>query len=193
MQLTISTTFGAGCWTMIVADVNCRSVMFSVQLLLGQSGAPGTGVVGGLVVTLKEALPFLISEAGIASGVAATETGAGFCPGGLFCPERLVHVAIGLAVAVMPTTMSWKPSPASVPVAVSVSPLSMKNGPALTCTLLAPACPPINARLTESTNIETFLHEPSINFCLRRLGDIISPNWRPISSNISLNRWYNYA
>ena len=62
MQLTISTTFGAGCWTMIVADVNCRSVMTSVQLLLGQSGAPATGVAGGLVVRLNEALPFLISE-----------------------------------------------------------------------------------------------------------------------------------
>src|SRR5262249_44863239 len=122
---------------MIVADVNCRSMMFSVQLLLGQSGAPATGVAGGLVVRLNEVLPFLISEAGIDSGVAATETGAGLCPGGLVSPEGLVHVAIGVAVAAMPTTMSGTPSPASVPVAVSVSPLSMKNGPALTCTLLA--------------------------------------------------------
>src|SRR5262245_14827431 len=121
----------------MVALVNCRSVITSVQLLLGQSGAPGRGVVGGFVVRLNGVLPCLISEAGIDSGVADTATGAGFCPGGLFCPEGLVHVAIGFAVAVMPTTTSWKPSPASDPVAVSVSPLSMKNGPALTCTLAA--------------------------------------------------------
>jgi hypothetical protein len=76
----------------MVALVNCRSVMASVQLLPGQSGAPATTVGGGLVVRLNGVFPFLISEAGIDSGVADTATGAGLRPGGLFWPEGLVQV-----------------------------------------------------------------------------------------------------
>ena len=62
---TVKTSVPAGCSTVIVADVNASSVMFSLQLGLGQSGAPGIGVVGPFVVTENETLPFLISDAGI--------------------------------------------------------------------------------------------------------------------------------
>src|SRR2546429_8038264 len=65
VQETVSTTVPAGCSTVIVADVNARSSMFSLQFGLWQSGAPGIGVVGPFVVTENDTLPFLISEAGI--------------------------------------------------------------------------------------------------------------------------------
>ena len=65
-QLTVSTRAPGGCSTVIVALVNERSVMSSVQLEFGQPGAPAIGVTGGLVVTLNGVFPFLISDAGIA-------------------------------------------------------------------------------------------------------------------------------
>src|SRR5205807_2273026 len=80
-QLTVSTTVPGGCSTVIVALVNATSVMSSVQLAFGQSGAPGIGVTGASVVTEKGVLPFLISLAGIAC-VPVNVTGAGFWPGG---------------------------------------------------------------------------------------------------------------
>jgi hypothetical protein len=78
---TLSTSVPGGCWTMIVADVNARSTMPSVQWGLGQSGASAIGVVGSTVVTEKSTLPFLISDAGIATA-SVTVSGGGFCPGG---------------------------------------------------------------------------------------------------------------
>jgi len=41
VQLTVSTSVPGGCSTVMVAEVNARSVMFSVQFGLGHSGAPG--------------------------------------------------------------------------------------------------------------------------------------------------------
>jgi hypothetical protein len=46
------------CSTVIVAVVNDRSVMSSVQLGFGHSGAPAIGVGGGFVVTSNGVLPF---------------------------------------------------------------------------------------------------------------------------------------
>lgn len=133
VQEITSATLGGGCSTVIVADVKARSVITSVHCGLGQSGAPVIGLGdGGLVVTLNGVLPFLISEAGIDCGVADTATGAGLCPGGCVCPAGLVQVATGLATAVIPITISWKPSPASSPTAVNVRPLSVNDGPDLT-------------------------------------------------------------
>ena len=65
-KVRLSTTVPGGCLTVIVALVNVTSVMFSIQFEFGQPGAPGIGVSGAEVVTLKATLPFLISEAGIA-------------------------------------------------------------------------------------------------------------------------------
>jgi hypothetical protein len=62
----------------MTALVKAMSVMFSVQLALGQSGAPGIGDVGGSVVTSNGVVPFLISSAGMA-WPPVTATGAGFC------------------------------------------------------------------------------------------------------------------
>ncbi len=105
------------------------SVIVSVQLLPGQSGAPGIGFGdGGLVVTLNATFPFFTADAGIDS-LPVTVTGAGFCPGGLFAPEGLVHVAVGFAVADKITKMSVFPSPARLPEAVRVRPLSVNEGP----------------------------------------------------------------
>ena len=66
VQLTVSTRVPGGCSTVIVALVNARSVMSSVQLEFGQSGAPAIGDTGGCVVTLNGVVPFLISLAGMA-------------------------------------------------------------------------------------------------------------------------------
>src|SRR3982751_5041140 len=111
--------------------------MFSVQLLFGQSGAPGTGVVGDAVLTLKLRFPFLMLEDGSACAPLRV-TSAGFWPGGWFAPEGFVHVATGWPVAVRAMTTSPFPSPASEPVALRNSPLSVKTGlPFLKCTLAA--------------------------------------------------------
>ena len=92
MQLMVRTTLPAGCSTVIVALVNAISVIVSLQLELGQSGAPGIGDAGARVVTLNGVLPFLISLAGIAT-LPVTSTGAGFCPGTLLWPPGFVQVA----------------------------------------------------------------------------------------------------
>ena len=76
----VRTTVPGGCSTVIVAEVNARSSMLSVQFGFGQPGAPGTGVVGAVVVTENDVLPFLISDAGIAT-LPVTVIGAGFWPG----------------------------------------------------------------------------------------------------------------
>lgn len=77
---TVNTTTPAGCSTVIVAEVNARSSMLSVQFGFGQPGAPGIGVVGATVVTENDVFPFLISLAGIAT-LPVTVVGAGFWPG----------------------------------------------------------------------------------------------------------------
>ncbi len=82
VHLTVSTKVPTGCSTLITALVNDTSVIVSVQLEFGQPGAPGIGDTGGLVVTLKETLPFLIADAGMACDPVRV-TGAGFCPGGV--------------------------------------------------------------------------------------------------------------
>lgn len=66
VQETVSTMVPTGCSTVITALVNDRSVIFSVQFVLGQSGAPGMMVTGGTVVTSKGVFPFLSSLSGIA-------------------------------------------------------------------------------------------------------------------------------
>src|SRR5262249_49892603 len=124
VQLTVSTTGGgipAPCSISITALVKDMSVMLSVQLLLGQSGAPVTGVCGGLVVTRNDTVPFLISESGIACEP-VTVTCAGFCPGDGLPPPGLAQLAVGFALAVNWTRTSPLPSPARVPVALSSRP-----------------------------------------------------------------------
>jgi len=112
-----------------VALVNATSVIVSVQLEFGHPGAPGIGDVGAFVVTLNGVLPFLIADAGIDVDPVKV-TAAGFCPGGLFTPEGLVQVAVGLPVADRSTVRFVFPSPASAPDAVKVKPLSVKvRGP----------------------------------------------------------------
>ena len=97
--------------TWIVADVNAMSVMFSVQLGFGQSGAPGIGVTGGAVVVVIVTLPFLMSLLGTAVDP-VTVTGAGLWPGGWFAPAGFVQVAVGFAVAVSTCCVSKFPRPA---------------------------------------------------------------------------------
>lgn len=53
------------CSTVMVADVNSRSVISAVQLLFGHPACAGVGCAGGFVDTLKLTFPFLISPAGI--------------------------------------------------------------------------------------------------------------------------------
>src|SRR6266849_10702212 len=76
----VSTTVPGGCWTVTVALTKARSVMVSVQLEFGHSGAPGIGLVGGEVVTPNATFPFLTSWAGMPT-LPDTVTRAGFCPG----------------------------------------------------------------------------------------------------------------
>ena len=67
LKVTFTVITVAPCWeSVIVADVNATSVMFSVQLDPGQSGAPGIGVTGGFVVVVIVTFPFLMALAGIA-------------------------------------------------------------------------------------------------------------------------------
>ena len=80
LQETVSTTLPGGCSTVMTALVNDMSVIISVHDELGQSGAPGIGVVGEFVVTLNGVFPFLTSLPGIET-LPVTVTGAGFCPG----------------------------------------------------------------------------------------------------------------
>ena len=59
LQETVSTTLPGGCSTVMTALVNDMSVIISVHDELGQSGAPGIGVVGEFVVTLNGSVPIL--------------------------------------------------------------------------------------------------------------------------------------
>lgn len=53
LKVTFTVITVAPCWeSVIVADVNATSVMFSVQFGFGQPGAPGIGVTGGSVVVV---------------------------------------------------------------------------------------------------------------------------------------------
>ncbi len=126
VQVTVSTRVPTGCSTVIVALVNARSVIDSVQFVLGQSGAPAIIVGGATVVTAKGVVPFLIALAGIASDP-LTVIGAGFCPGA-WLPPWLVQFEVTSAVAVRVTSTSPFPSPDSAPAALSVRPLSVKLG-----------------------------------------------------------------
>ena len=127
-HMTVSTTVGVGCSTVIVALVKDMSVMISVHAELGQSGAPGIGLTGGFVVTLNGVLPFLISLAGMDT-LPVTVTGAGLCPGAWnVLPPGLPHVPVGFATADKFTKTSPNPSPESSPEPLSVRPLSVKMG-----------------------------------------------------------------
>ncbi len=128
VQVTVRTTVGGGCSTVMTALVKDMSVMISVHDELGQSGAPGIGVAGEFVVTLKGVLPFLISLAGMDT-LPVTVTGAGFCPGAWnVLPPGFPHVPVGFATAEILTSTSPNPSPESSPDPVSVRPLSVKAG-----------------------------------------------------------------
>ena len=80
VQLTVRTVLPGGCSTVTIAEVKARSVIVCVQLGFGHPGAPGMGLVGAVVVTIKGVFPFLISLAGIA-WLPVTVSVAGFCPG----------------------------------------------------------------------------------------------------------------
>ena len=77
MQFTVSTVVPTGCSTTMVALVNPRWVMFSLEFGFGQSGAPGIGESGSFVSTSKATFPFWIAPSGIAS-LPVTVIGAGF-------------------------------------------------------------------------------------------------------------------
>jgi len=89
VQFTVSTSspgsnvpFPFESWNnVIVADVNAMSVMVSVHCGFGQSGAPGIGVVGAVVVVEIVTLPFLMAPAGTAVDP-VTVTAAGLWPAG---------------------------------------------------------------------------------------------------------------
>src|SRR5207245_11504098 len=104
----------------MTALMNDMSVMISVHEELGQSGAPGIGVVGEFVVTLNGVLPFLSSLVGIDT-LPVTVTGAGFCPGawnGL--QPGFPHVTVGWATAEMWTCTAAEPLTESSPEAEQV-------------------------------------------------------------------------
>src|SRR5205807_9662495 len=106
VQNTVSTVVPTGCSTVMVASVKATSVIFSAQLWFGQSGAPGIGVCGELVLTAKDTLPFLILDAGVRC-VPVSVTAVGFWPGGslslLFFTAGLTQTAVGLPSAVRVT------------------------------------------------------------------------------------------
>ena len=83
--------------------------MVSVQPEFGQSGAPGTGEVGSLVVTVKDVWPFLIAEAGMLADPLAEKFG--FCPGTLLEPPGLVQRRFAVPVASSVTKTSPFPRP----------------------------------------------------------------------------------
>ena len=72
-------------WYTVIVELKpekATSVMSSVQFVeLGHPGAPGIGVTGPAVLTLKLTLPFLTDPAGISCAPVRVTT-AGFCPGG---------------------------------------------------------------------------------------------------------------
>src|SRR5437879_9836548 len=104
----------------MTALMNDMSVMISVHEELGQSGAPGIGVVGEFVVTLNGVLPFLSSLAGIDT-LPVTVTGAGFCPGAWnVLPPGFPHVPVGFATAERLTSTSPNSTPDRSPDAVRV-------------------------------------------------------------------------
>src|SRR5262245_5279483 len=121
-----TTTGGSPCVTVMVALVKLRSVICAVQLLFGHPACAGVGCWGGLVVTLNERLPFLISLAGN-DWVPVTVTAPGFCPGA-WLPPWFVQVVVGSALAERVMSTSPFPRPASSPEAVSVRPLSVNVG-----------------------------------------------------------------
>jgi hypothetical protein len=118
-------------------------VIVSVQPEFGQSGAPGTGEVGGLVVTLNEALPFLTAPAGTAPDPLAEKLG--FCPGTLLEPPGLVQRREAVPLPSSLTTMFPLPSPARAPLALSVSADLSAAKTGLPCLKWALAASPVAA------------------------------------------------
>jgi len=120
-----------GCHTLILALVQVILVIVSVQLEFGQSGAPGTGEAGGLVVTLNEALPFFTEPAGTIPVPLAVKFG--FWPGTLLEPPGFVQSRFAVPLASSATTMSPFPSPARAPAALSVRALLLEVNTGLPC------------------------------------------------------------
>lgn len=130
VQVTVSTVVPSGCSTVMMALVNARSSMVSVQRLFGQSGAPAMTADGATVTTLNGVKPFLNSSSGIA-WLPVTVIGAGFCPGGRFSPvPGLMHEEVTSAAATRVTNTSPLPSPAICPEALRVRPPSKNDGSA---------------------------------------------------------------
>lgn len=98
-----------GWYTLIVALVQVILVIVSTQLWFGQSGAFGTGERGGFVVTVNEACPLIILEAGILPDPLAVKFG--FCPGTLSEPPGFVQSKLATPVASKVTSTSPLPSP----------------------------------------------------------------------------------
>src|SRR4029434_10496068 len=125
VHTTVSTTFGDGCWSVIVADVNARSVISSVQLAFGQSGAPGIRVWGAFVVSENARFPFLIALAGNA-WLPVTVICARFWAGDSL-PPCFVQVEVTLACAARVMTTSPFPKRARDPVPLSCRPRSLNE------------------------------------------------------------------
>jgi hypothetical protein len=173
VQLTVTTT--EFCWaSWMVADVNATSVMVSVHLVFGQPGAPGIGLTGAPVVVVSVTLPFLMSLAGTAV-TPVSVTDAGFCPGGWVAPAGFVQIAVGFPVAVSVCVVSKFPSPAYVTVAVSVDPLSVNDGPDLTCGLAAVAAVDPTTRVARATAATTAALEDVLMRFLLLPGSARSP------------------
>src|SRR5215216_5413509 len=156
------------------------SVIAAVQLPFGQPAAAAVGCAGSSVVTLKVTVPFLISDAGIASPP-LTVTAAGFWPGAAV-PPLLVQVVVGVPVAVSVTRMSPLPSPVSFPLALRVVPLSVKLGLWMfTAAVAAVARTPARAASTKTVFKYRIGRDPFLSLLPRR---------RPrIGAAVSLSRF----
>src|SRR5687767_12388133 len=122
----------------MVALENLTSSIVAVQLLLGQPACFAVSGAGEAVVTLKLTFPFLILFAGI--DVDPTVATRGLFWPGAWLPPGLVQVilsAVPTALSVIVT--SSLPRPAREPLAVRVTPLSVKVGPDFQWTLAASA------------------------------------------------------
>src|SRR5215212_9846139 len=105
-----------------VTSPNVTSVTAADHPGFGQEPA---GAVGAVVVRVISALPF---GPGVKVPLALTSV-VNVCPGATL-PAGLVHSTVAVAVEVRVTSRSVEPSPETLPVQVSVRPLSVHVGPA---------------------------------------------------------------
>src|SRR5215208_736466 len=120
-MVTLNTSTPA-CVPTSVTSPNVTSVTLAVHFGFGQEPA---GAVGSSVVRIILALPF---ASGVKVPVAPTGV-ENVCPGATL-PAGLVHSTVAVAVEVRATSRSVEPSPETLPVQVSVRPLSVQVGPA---------------------------------------------------------------